>query len=288
MGTELERVTRILAQVEDIPTLPTTVAQVLQIVDDPNCSAGRLGTLVASDPSLAARVLRLANSAYYGFPRAISAVPQAITLLGFATLRNVALSSAVFDLFRPGKGQQLDMVALWKHSIGAAAAAKLVARRVRFTPLEKAFTAGLLHDIGKVLIARYLHSSMERILGLVQSEGICIGDAEQRVLGVSHPAFGAWLAARWSFPSSLVDAIAFHHHPAHAEENLPLAAITAIGDLLARRANIGSGGDELPREVDPLVLQTLGLNEADLDELCAALAAREDDIEAFAAALGKH
>ena len=274
MSTELDRVACILSQVEDIPTLPTTVAQVLRIVDDPYCSAADLAALVGADPSLAARVLRLANSAYYGFPRAISAVQQAITLLGFATLRNVALSAGVFDLFRCGKGQSLDLWQLWRHSVGAATAAKLVARRVRFTPLEKAFTAGLLHDIGKLLIARYLHGALDRITELRDAEGIAIGDAEQRVLGVAHPAFGAWLAARWAFPPSLVDAIAFHHHPLHAEENLPLAAITCVADL--------------PREIDPLVLQSLALSDADLDELEGALSTRRDDIEAFAAALSRH
>lgn len=286
MMTQQDRVTSILAQVEDIPTLPVTVARVLRMVDDPHCSTGQLGALVASDPPLAARVLRLANSAYYGFPRAIAALPQAVTLLGFATLRNVALSAGVFDLFRSGDG--IDLPALWRHSVGAAAAAKLVARRVRYTPLEKAFTAGLLHDIGKILIARYLHGAMEQIRHLVETESIALGDAEQRVLGVSHPALGAWLAARWAFPASLVDAIAFHHHPMHANENMPLAAITGVADLLVRRAGIGSGGDEVLREIDPLVLQSLALSDADIDELVAALTERRDDIEAFAAALGKH
>lgn len=288
MPTEFDRVALILAQVEDIPTLPTTVTAVLRIIDDPDCSAVRLGALVAADPPLAARVLRLANSAYYGFPRSISAVQQAVTLLGFSTLRNVALSAGVFDLYRPGKGQPLDLWELWRHTVGTAAAAKLVARRVRFTPLEKAFTAGLLHDIGKLLIARYLRSSLDQIMELVRMENIAIGDAEQRVLNVSHPAFGAWLAARWAFPPSLVDAIAFHHHPLNAEDNLPLAAITCVADALARRANIGDGGDHLPREIDPVVLQSIALTDADLHELEEALLARQDDIEAFAAVMSSH
>jgi len=288
MEAERDRVTRILAQVEDIPTLPTTVAEVLRIVDTPECSAARLSALVLSDPALSARVLRLANSAYYGFPRAISAVLQAVTLLGFATLRNVALSAAVFDLFRPTSGRTLDLEGLWRHSVAVAAASKLVARRIRYTPLEKAFTAGLLHDIGKLIIARYLHSSQERILALVEAEQIPIGDAEQRVLSVSHPAFGAWLAARWSFPPSLVDAIAFHHHPASAEDNLSLAAIVYLGDIVTRRVGLGCGGDRVPRTLDPAILQAICLTNEDVDELCAALEARQDDVAAFAAALGKH
>ena len=288
MEAERDRVARILAQVEDIPTLPTTVAEVLRIVNTPECSAGRLSALILADPALSARVLRLANSAYYGFPRAVSSVLQAITLLGFATLRNVALSAAVFDLFRPTSGRTLDLEGLWRHSVAVAASSKLVARRIRYTPLEKAFTAGLLHDLGKLIIARYLHSSQERIMALVESESIPIGDAEQRVLSVSHPAFGAWLAARWSFPPSLVDAIAFHHHPASAEDNLSLAAIVYLGDIVTRRVGLGCGGDRVPRTLDPAILQAVGLSDADIDELCVALEARQDDVAAFAAALGKH
>ncbi len=285
MQTELERVARILAQVEDIPTLPTTVTEVLRVAESPNCSAADLSRLVSADPPLAARVLRLANSAYYGFPRSISAVLQAVTLLGSSTLRNVALSAAAFDLFHTTKDRGLDMEALWRHSVAVAAASRIVARRVRYTPLEKAFTAGLLHDIGKVIIARYLHGSAGRIVSLVHSEKITVVDAEQRVLGVSHAAFGAWLAARWAFPPPLVDAIAFHHNPAQAEENTPLAAIVYVADLITRRANIGSGGDDIERDPHLPTLQTLDLTEADLDDLHDALCAHQDGVEGFAAAL---
>ena len=287
MQTELERVARILAQVDDIPTLPTTVTEVLRIVDSPDCSASRLSQLVSSDPALAARVLRLANSAYYGFPRAISAVLQAVTLMGSSTLRNVALSAAAFDLFRPATTQGLDLEALWRHSVAVAAASRLVARRVRYTPLEKAFTAGLLHDIGKVIIARYLHGSVGRIVSRVNTEKIAIADAEQRVLGVSHAAFGAWLAARWAFPPSLVDAIAFHHNPAQAEENIQLAAIVYVADLVARRANIGSGGDNIVREPHLPTLQALDLSVCDLDCLCELLCSHQEGVEGFANALSR-
>jgi putative nucleotidyltransferase with HDIG domain len=284
-----DAVARILAHVDDLPTLPTTVTQVLRLVDDPGCSVAALGKLVSGDPVLSARVLRLANSAYYGFPRAIAAVPQAITLLGLSTLRNVALSAGVFSMFRGGSARgTLDLWALWRHSVATAATAKLVARRAGYSPAEKAFTAGLLHDLGKLLIVRYLPGSLREILDLVAAENVAIGDAEQRVLGVSHPAFGAWLAARWNFPASLVDAIAFHHHPMHADDGQPLAGITSVADLLVRRAGIGSGGDDLAREMDPLVLQSLALTDADLDELADALAERRDDVEAFAASIGTH
>jgi putative nucleotidyltransferase with HDIG domain len=216
-------------------------------------------------------------------------VLQAITLLGFAAVRNVALSVAVFDLFRPsGDGRTLDLEALWRHSIGVATASKIIAGRVRLAPGEKAFTAGLLHDMGKLIIARYLHDPQERVIALTEAENIAIGEAEQRVLGVSHPAFGAWLAGRWNFPASLVDAIAFHHHPASAEDNLPLAAVVNTADIVARRVGVGSGGDRLPREPDPAILAAIGLCEDDLDDLCATLEARHGDVHAFAAALGKH
>jgi HD-like signal output (HDOD) protein len=141
--------------------------------------------------------------------------------------------------------------------------------------------------LGKLLIARYLRESQNTVMGLVHSENMMIGEAEQRVLGVSHPAFGAWLAARWNFPPSLVDAIAFHHQPAAAEENMPLAAIVNVADLVTRRVGVGGGGDRVERVPDPLILQAIGLCEDDLDELCSALETRQGDVQAFASAVGR-
>ena len=141
--------------------------------------------------------------------------------------------------------------------MATATAAKLLAKRARFPNSEKAFTAGLLHDIGKVMIARYLPMSLAAIVQAVREEGLPMALAEQRTIGLAHPAFGAWVMARWGLPSALIEAVEFHHCPTKAQYSFDLAAIVYLANALTHRAGIGSGGDTLPREIDPADFGTL-------------------------------
>lgn len=281
--TRNEVLDQIVAKSSDIPTLPATVLRVMQMIEDPLCSTADLAQVIQADPGMASKILRLANSAYYGFRQKISNIPQAVTLLGFATLKNALLSAAVFDLFRLSAATNFDMVALWKHSVATATAAKLVAKRVRFPNAEKAYTAGLMHDIGKIMIARYLPSSLATIVQIVNTEGLDMQSAELRTLGLAHPAFGAWVMGRWGLPQTLIEAVEFHHHPTHAQYGFDLAGIVNLSNILTHRANIGSGGDTLIREIDPAVLDFFGLNEAALRDLQDALVFKRLEIESFAA-----
>lgn len=279
--TRHEYLDKILAKVTDVPTLPASVLQVMQMIEDPLCSAADLSRVILSDPSMAAKVLKLANSPFYGFRQKISNIPQAVTLLGFATLKNALLSAAVFDMFKI-TGVGFDMGALWKHSVGTATAAKLFAKRVRFPNSEKAFTAGLLHDIGKVMVARYLPSSLYSVMQAVEKEHLAMYDAEQKAIGLAHPSFGAWVMAKWGLPTALVEAVEFHHHPTRSKFAFDLAGIVYLANIMTHRCNIGSGGDTLMREVDPLVLEYFSLNEGTLYSLQDMLVSKRLEIESFA------
>lgn len=280
--TRNEFLDQLIAKVRDVPALPTTVLRVMQMIEDPLCSTGDLARVIMADPAMSAKILRLANSAYYGFRQKISNIPQGVTLLGFATLKNALLSAAVFDLFRLAATTGFDMNALWKHSVGTASAAKIVAKRVRFPNSEKAFSAGLLHDIGKIMIARYLPTSLATIVEAVNEEQIAMYDAETRTIGLAHPAFGAWVMSRWNLPSPLIEAVEFHHHPTKAPHSFDLAAIVYLANILTHRAAIGSGGDTLMREMDPAILDYFGLNETAMKELQESLVFKRLEIESFA------
>ena len=273
---------QLAAKVSDLPTLPAVVLRVMQMLEDPLCSGADLSRVVASDPALAARVLKLSNSAYYGFRQKISSVPQAVTLLGFATLKNTLLSVAVFDLFRLQQATGFDMPGLWKHSVATATASKLVAKRVRFPNAEKVWTAGLLHDIGKIIIARYLPASLLKVVAAVQTDGLAIYDAELKILGLPHPAFGGWVLDRWGLPTPLVEAVEFHHHPTRAPYSFDMAAIVYLGNILAHRAEIGCGGDHMLREIDPFVLQHFGIGEGEMLEMHDDLLFKRLEIDTFA------
>jgi len=280
--TRNEYLDRLATKVNDLPTLPASVLRVMQMLEDPLCSTADLSAVIAGDPAMAARVLKLANSAYYGFRQKIGNVPQAVTLLGFATLKNALLSVAVFDLFRLSASTGFDMNGLWKHSVATATAAKLVAKHVRFPNSEKAFTAGLLHDIGKIIIARYLPASLATVVRLAESDHLAMHEAEQKTLGLPHPAFGAWVMGRWGLPTSLIEAVEFHHHPTRSLYAFDLAGIVYLANILAHRAEIGSGGDTLMRELDPVVPDYFGLSPHDLSGLQDALVFKRLEIETFA------
>ena len=208
--TRNEYLDNILGRMHDIPTLTSTVIKVSQMIEDPMCSSADLARIILQDPAMAAKILKLANSAYYGFRQKISSVPQAVSLLGFSTLKNTLLSAAVFDVFRLSAAG-FDVHGLWTHSVATAAAAKLVAKRVRYPSLEKAYTAGLLHDLGKVMIARYLPKSLASVVRMVTEDQVAMYDAETHVIGLAHPAFAGWVMSRWGMPSQLIEAVEYHH-----------------------------------------------------------------------------
>ncbi len=273
----------LLSQITEVPTLPTSVLRVMQMIEDPFCSSSDLAKVIQADPAMAAKVLKLANSSYYGFRQKISNIPQAVTLLGFATLKNTLLAAAVFDIFRIS-ASGFDLPALWQHSITAATAARLIAKRARYPQAEKAFTAALLHDLGKIIMARFIPQGMAEIVETVHAEQITMYDAEKAVLGLAHPALGAWVMARWGLPAPIVEAVEHHHFPARATASFDLAGIVCLANILAHRSGIGCGGDCMPRPADPHLLEHFNLNEAALTDLQDALLFKRLEIESYAAA----
>ena len=275
----------LLSRITEVPTLPTSVLRVMQMIEDPFCSSSDLAKVIQADPAMAAKVLKLANSSYYGFRQKIGNIPQAVTLLGFATLKNTLLAAAVFDMFRVAS-TGLDLNALWKHSVTTATAAKLIAKRVRYPQSEKAFTAALLHDVGKIVLARFLPVGLAEIMDAVRLDGLGMYDAEKKIIGLSHPALGAWTLGRWGLPAPVVEAVEFHHHPTRAQSSFDLAAIVYLANILAHRSGIGSGGDDLMRELDPMVSEYFSLNEPALLDLQDALVFKRLEIESYAVAAG--
>lgn len=271
----------LLSRINDIPTLPASVLRVMQMIEDPFCSSSDLAKVIQADPAMAAKVLKLANSSYYGFRQKIANIPQAVTLLGFATLKNTLLAAAVFDLFRVA-GTGFDLSALWTHSVTTATAAKLLAKRAKYPNSETAFTAALMHDIGKIILARFVPQGLAEIVEVIEKEHLAMYDAEKKVLGLSHPALGAWVLGRWGLPAPVVEAVEFHHHPTRAQNGFDLAGIVYLANILAHRSGIGYSGDGLQREMDPVVLEYYHLNESALADMSDALVFKRLEIEAYA------
>lgn len=277
---------RVTESVLNLPTLPVVASRLLQMLDDPNVSCGTFSKALSEDQALTARILKLANSAYYGFPRSIGTVNLAVVVLGFDTVKDLVLSVAVMDLFRSSRDGRFDIPTFWEHSLRVAAASRRLARLLRWRAVGESFTAGILHDVGKIVMYQYQPLEFDEMVRRVLEDGVPPLDAELDVLGATHTDVGAWLAEKWNLPEGLVEAVRFHHAPAGAsQEHAASAALLHLADYLSRRIGFGNGfGPEVRPELHPdalriLVTEGLIVAESDLADLERAIAGDVEKVE---------
>ncbi len=280
MPGELMR--KILKEVKEIPPLPTVVTKVMQMTKDPEVSAADLNKVISQDQALTANLLKLCNSAYYGLPRVISNVTQAVMYLGFHTVRNLVLTSSMQDVFKSEKGGYgYSSNGLWKNSVACGIAAQLVAKKVRPGLNETAFTAGLLHDVAKVILARFASDQYHAISDTQKKEGIPFIQAEKKVLGFDHAVLGASIADAWNFPQELIQAIGFHHAPATAKGQPILVVITHIADVAALDLGVGLEDPGVKYPLDPVAAESTGFGPNDLPPLIAQLSKSMEEATSF-------
>ncbi len=267
MGTALARLERIIGSIDGLPTLPSVVARVNELVDDPTASAGDINEIISHDLALSAKILKLVNSAFYGFTRKISSITHAVVILGFQTIRSIALSAFVFDAF-DAQGLPFGYRNFWVHSVGVGVAANVVGARQGLPLSEDAFMCGLLHDVGKLVLHQHMGTDFARVMARVQAQDVTLIEAEKEVLSTSHAEVGGLLMEHWKLPEKMVDVLRFHHEPeAASEEGRKLVAAAHVADILVRALLIGSGGDQKIPVVSPAAWDLLGLSEADLPEM---------------------
>ena len=256
---------RIVSHVRDLPTLPRTVLKITALVNDPQASAKSLASVITDDQVLTARLLRLVNSSFYGFPQRIATVTNAIVLLGFDAIRNLLLTTSIFGVF--SKRSQVDNKQLekyWDHALGCAVGAKLIGNYVKYENEEELFVAGLLHDIGKIVEILFIPEDFENVKEYAQSHKILMINAEEKMLGFTHSDIGEQLAQRWNLPDKLSTIIAFHHNPVEAKLFLKETAIIHFADILCRSLDLGSGGDNNIPKLNETAWNILNIKETDI------------------------
>ena len=278
------KLTRIIGKIEDLPTLPRTFLRITEVINNPRSSASDLAGVVADDQILTARLLRLVNSSFYGFPRRISTVTGAVVLLGFDAIRNLLLTTSMFDLFsNEKKTGSFDREKLWDHSLGCAVGAKVIGGFLRYEKLEELFVSGLLHDIGKIVEMLFLTDEFAEIALMVKDENTLILTAESHVLGYTHADIGKLLAERWNLPPKLVSIIACHHQPDLAGKFSREAAVVHLADILCRAVNIGSGGDNKIPPLNKDAWESLDLDLSSIAPVMEEMEREFEDISLFTA-----
>jgi putative nucleotidyltransferase with HDIG domain len=283
---DVARIKRITESIIGLPTLPTVVSKMIQLVDNPKTSAVSLARLISTDQALTARILKLANSAYYGFSGEISTVNMAIVVLGFNTVKDMGLSLSVFDVFKKmGQSKNFDISRFWEHSIACGVASRMLTDEYCRRYSAEAFVAGLLHDIGKVVLNQYFNKEFNEIMELA-ANGLTLDDAELQVLGTSHARIGAWLAEKWNLPKIISESLLYHHSPWESGKDQVLVALICFADYICHISGMGNSGRvELPILDEKIweIFQTNGisLEVSDIESKKIAFYIEFDRAESF-------
>jgi len=276
-----ERLRAELEQLPELPTPPQVLQEIWQILGSEGTSAGCLSQALEKDTALTAKLLRLANSAYFGMPQPVSEVRTACVVLGFETVRALAVGVSALDSLTRGAGKVIDLAAFWRHSVGTGTAARALAWRLQIPAPGTAFCSGILHDIGKLVLATL---SPERYAGLDHAPGGgTLRERETREFGGDHESVGVWLGERWRFPVEIRAAIGFHHEPWNAPEANRWAALLHVADWIAVRQGCPSvpASSHPPEAPDPRASEILAISADILHELGERFAAELEKVETF-------
>ena len=269
-------------KVDDIASLPFVVRKLMSTLSDPNSTARELGNVIASDQALASKVLRLVNSAYYGFPNQITNIKYAVTVLGYTALRSLGFAIASHGAFFGGESNsEIKKKDLWLHSLGTAIWSRVLAKHFGIQTFEEFFAAGLIHDVGKVILDQYAPDLFKKTIKCAIAEKITLFDAERALLGITHAEIGEMAAGKWSFPPFLQSAIRYHHEPALAGDSWEASAIIHMADYMCKVEKVGSSGDPVPPLLDPSVERTVIIDQRALEMIKADVGRDLKNSQAF-------
>lgn len=232
---------KILMRVGELPALPQVTYRVIELTDNPNASSGDICNEINQDHVLASKVLKLVNSAYFGLPRKIAAISEAVTILGMQMLRSLVIGSTVLQTLDniPGR-RAVAPERSSRHALASAVAGKIIASEVGIREQEHAFTAGLLHDIGIIVLSSLLYREYSMVLEWAETRGCPLLEAERQVLKTDHAEIGRMVAAKWNLPPILVEAIGYHHDPLTAGGTGEITKIVYLADKAAWLAGYGT------------------------------------------------
>jgi putative nucleotidyltransferase with HDIG domain len=269
MAPELDRdeLERLLSTAEALPSCPPVLNKVAEICRDPASNARDLGNVIATDEALTSRLIKMVNSAYYGLRGTVSTVTQAVVVLGYQEIKNMVYAVRAEDVFRGGTVTGgIDLLALWDHSLQVAVLAREMSYSKRYPIPEEVFVAGIIHDIGQVVLNQLLGADYRKFRDRAHADRRDLVSAENQQFGISHTEIGRRLAEKWNFPESLQAAVACHHHlPADQEISGVAPFVLAANQVTVARGR-GEDASEALAGIGPGLLDYLKLNIVRLDE----------------------
>ncbi|MFZ6645309.1 HDOD domain-containing protein [Undibacterium sp. TJN25] len=233
----------VIRKIQDLPALSAIVTELLSSMDQEEVDVDSIAKKISHDLALTAKTLRLANSSFYGMQHKITSIQEAIAVLGFRSVRTLITTTAITGSFNRSRSGLFDFRAFWRHSIATAVCAKQLARHAKSSE-DHAFIAGLLHDIGKLVLATRYEEQYEQVILLRAQRDCYIQDAEREILAIDHAMVGKALTEYWKFPEEMQEAVAHHHDTEHAESNM-LTVVVHVGDAIAHALDLAEDEEAL-------------------------------------------
>jgi putative nucleotidyltransferase with HDIG domain len=239
----MERAEILVGAVDDLPTIPIVATKVLQLLDNPDVSVEEVADLMLTDQVMTARIMKLINSPVYKPAQEITSLKRALVYLGLRHVRELALTTSVINAF-DGTSGALELNAFWEHSFGVGMVSKIIAQKIGYQDLEKAYIAGIIHDLGEVFLSNFLREPFLEVLEYIKLHPVKLVNAEAELLGTTHCEIGLCMARKWNFPDAYCDVIAYHHNPGEATVDPILCAIVNLSDLFCTVRELNYGGLE--------------------------------------------
>lgn len=277
-----EKIIEQINEFENLPVLPTIVEKVMEMIENENTSANDISNLIKNEQALVLKIMQTANSAFYGFPRQISSLHRAITIIGFNGILNLILGFSISNTFKHWNLSLEDVEKFWIHSASTAGIAKIIARISKKVLPDEAFIIGLSHDIGKMILKSNFKKEYEEIIILQKKESLPINIAEKKIIGLDHAEIGSILAKKWNLPKRIVDSIALHHSqsgiPHRFDNVIAMASIIHIADKIANLKGLICPSNELVSIFNSTYTLNIGLSFSNYEKIISNIDTEIDNI----------
>lgn len=263
---------RIVNKITELMPLPGTIQKIVDLTRNPDTQLKKISDALESDEAMASKVLKLANSSFYGFSKQVKTISHAVVCLGFNTIKQMSLTAHSFSVLdQKLDGYYLDKGSMFQHSFGTALASRLLATKMFYPNAEEVYLMGLLHDVGKVILNQYAAEEFKKVVELYNQGGIAFYEAERQILGFDHGEIGAAVCKKWNLSDDIVDTIRCHHSPEEASSSNLSVHMVHIANIIVTIMGIGIGAGGIDQKISEKSLAALNLKEEDISMLMMSI-----------------